>query len=223
MRVALGQITPRAGGGHPGRRGLCGRWPGRRAAGRRGGASRHRSPVAAGRAPGALEALRHAPQAAARSWTARHRRRSGPSSAPRYWARGGSWSWPSGSSSYWLAAAIALLWGGRTVGRRAGRRSGRRWGDRAGRRSALLAAATAATALGRDRVSRRLLTSGAPRVALDHGDLANPTSNPIYAEVGYRRVGDWEHRRFGNQSGRCLKPGPNLADISSDGGSRRRD
>jgi len=23
-------------------------------------------------------------------------------------------------------------------------------------------------------------------------DLANPTSNKIYAEVGYRRVGDWE-------------------------------
>jgi len=23
-------------------------------------------------------------------------------------------------------------------------------------------------------------------------DLANPTSNKIYAEVGYRRTGDWE-------------------------------
>jgi uncharacterized protein len=27
-------------------------------------------------------------------------------------------------------------------------------------------------------------------------DLANPTSNKIYAEVGYRRIADWEQREF---------------------------
>ena len=27
-------------------------------------------------------------------------------------------------------------------------------------------------------------------------DLANPTSNKIYAEVGYRRVGAWEQHAF---------------------------
>lgn len=41
------------------------------------------------------------------------------------------------------------------------------------------------------------------RLALEDGlrcalftDLANPTSNKIYAEVGYRRVADWEEMRF---------------------------
>jgi predicted GNAT family acetyltransferase len=41
------------------------------------------------------------------------------------------------------------------------------------------------------------------RLALEDGlrcalftDLANPTSNKIYAEVGYRRVADWEEIRF---------------------------
>jgi RimJ/RimL family protein N-acetyltransferase len=39
--------------------------------------------------------------------------------------------------------------------------------------------------------SRRALASDADRCML-FTDLANPTSNKIYAEVGYRRVGDWE-------------------------------
>ena len=39
--------------------------------------------------------------------------------------------------------------------------------------------------------SRRALGSGAARCML-FTDLANPTSNNIYAEVGYRRIGDWE-------------------------------
>jgi RimJ/RimL family protein N-acetyltransferase len=40
-------------------------------------------------------------------------------------------------------------------------------------------------------VSRRALDDGAARCML-FTDLANPTSNKIYAEVGYRRCGDWE-------------------------------
>jgi predicted GNAT family acetyltransferase len=40
-------------------------------------------------------------------------------------------------------------------------------------------------------VSRRALAGGADRCML-FTDLANPTSNKIYAEVGYRRRGDWE-------------------------------
>jgi GNAT superfamily N-acetyltransferase len=40
-------------------------------------------------------------------------------------------------------------------------------------------------------LSRRALTAGARRCAL-FTDLANPTSNKIYAEVGYRRLCDWE-------------------------------
>lgn len=40
-------------------------------------------------------------------------------------------------------------------------------------------------------VSRRALAGGARRCML-FTDLANPTSNKIYAEVGYRRCGDWE-------------------------------
>ncbi|MBV9339037.1 MAG: GNAT family N-acetyltransferase [Solirubrobacterales bacterium] len=39
--------------------------------------------------------------------------------------------------------------------------------------------------------SRRALSCGAERCML-YTDLANPTSNKIYAEVGYRRIGDWE-------------------------------
>jgi RimJ/RimL family protein N-acetyltransferase len=39
--------------------------------------------------------------------------------------------------------------------------------------------------------SRRALAAGAERCML-YTDLANPTSNKIYAEVGYRRCGDWE-------------------------------
>jgi predicted GNAT family acetyltransferase len=40
-------------------------------------------------------------------------------------------------------------------------------------------------------LSRRALVAGAARCML-FTDLANPTSNKIYASVGYRRVGDWE-------------------------------
>ena len=40
-------------------------------------------------------------------------------------------------------------------------------------------------------VSRLALARGARRCML-FTDLANPTSNKIYAEVGYRRTGDWE-------------------------------
>ena len=39
--------------------------------------------------------------------------------------------------------------------------------------------------------SRRALGAGARRCML-FTDLANPTSNKIYAEVGYRRIADWE-------------------------------
>lgn len=39
--------------------------------------------------------------------------------------------------------------------------------------------------------SRRLLAGGAHTCML-FTDLANPTSNKIYAEVGYHRTGDWE-------------------------------
>ncbi|MBV9806847.1 MAG: GNAT family N-acetyltransferase [Solirubrobacterales bacterium] len=39
--------------------------------------------------------------------------------------------------------------------------------------------------------SRRALAQGAERCML-FTDLANPTSNKIYAEVGYRRIGSWE-------------------------------
>jgi len=44
-------------------------------------------------------------------------------------------------------------------------------------------------------VSRHALTNGADRCTL-FTDLENPTSNKIYAEVGYRRTGDWEEQLF---------------------------
>jgi uncharacterized protein len=43
--------------------------------------------------------------------------------------------------------------------------------------------------------SRRALADGAQRCAL-FTDLANPTSNKIYADVGYRKIADWEEHRF---------------------------
>ena len=43
--------------------------------------------------------------------------------------------------------------------------------------------------------SRRALATVADRCML-FTDLSNPTSNKIYAEVGYRRVGDWEEIEF---------------------------
>lgn len=48
--------------------------------------------------------------------------------------------------------------------------------------------------------SRRALAQGAQRCML-LTDLANPTSNKIYAEVGYRRIGDWEEYGFTGDSG----------------------
>ncbi len=44
-------------------------------------------------------------------------------------------------------------------------------------------------------VSRRALQAGAGRCML-FTDLANPTSNKIYAEVGFRAFGDWEEHEF---------------------------
>jgi RimJ/RimL family protein N-acetyltransferase len=44
--------------------------------------------------------------------------------------------------------------------------------------------------------SRRALAAGAERCML-FTDLSNPTSNKIYAEVGYRRCGAWEQHSFG--------------------------
>jgi GNAT superfamily N-acetyltransferase len=44
-------------------------------------------------------------------------------------------------------------------------------------------------------LSHRALADGAARCAL-YTDLANPTSNKIYAEVGYRRIADWEEHAF---------------------------
>jgi predicted GNAT family acetyltransferase len=47
-------------------------------------------------------------------------------------------------------------------------------------------------------LSRQLLSAGADRCLL-FTDLANATSNKIYAEVGYRRVAEWEEREFHGQ------------------------
>jgi predicted GNAT family acetyltransferase len=47
-------------------------------------------------------------------------------------------------------------------------------------------------------VSRQALAAGADRCAL-FTDLANPTSNKIYADVGYRRIADWEEHAFGQR------------------------
>jgi predicted GNAT family acetyltransferase len=44
-------------------------------------------------------------------------------------------------------------------------------------------------------LSRRLLAGGASRCML-FTDLANPTSNRIYASVGFRRIADWEEYAF---------------------------
>jgi RimJ/RimL family protein N-acetyltransferase len=44
-------------------------------------------------------------------------------------------------------------------------------------------------------VSADALATGATRCAL-FTDLANPTSNKIYADVGYRRIADWEEHAF---------------------------
>ncbi len=44
-------------------------------------------------------------------------------------------------------------------------------------------------------LSRRLLEGGAERCCL-FTDLSNPTSNRIYASVGYVRIADWEQHRL---------------------------
>jgi predicted GNAT family acetyltransferase len=44
-------------------------------------------------------------------------------------------------------------------------------------------------------LSRQALAEGATCCTLIT-DLANPTSNKIYAEVGYRRIADWEEHAF---------------------------
>lgn len=47
-------------------------------------------------------------------------------------------------------------------------------------------------------VSRQALASGAQRCAL-FTDLSNPTSNKIYADVGYRPIAEWEEHAFGDR------------------------
>jgi RimJ/RimL family protein N-acetyltransferase len=44
-------------------------------------------------------------------------------------------------------------------------------------------------------ISRHALEAGA-RACMLFTDLANPTSNKIYADVGYRRFGEWEETEF---------------------------
>ena len=44
-------------------------------------------------------------------------------------------------------------------------------------------------------ISRQALGTGADTCML-YTDLANPTSNKIYADVGYRRIAEWEERMF---------------------------
>jgi uncharacterized protein len=44
-------------------------------------------------------------------------------------------------------------------------------------------------------LSRHELDAGA-RTCILFTDLANPTSNKIYADVGYRRISDWEEQEF---------------------------
>ena len=44
-------------------------------------------------------------------------------------------------------------------------------------------------------VSRHALENGAEACML-YTDLDNPTSNKIYADIGYRRIAEWEEREF---------------------------
>jgi len=50
-------------------------------------------------------------------------------------------------------------------------------------------------------ISRHALKAGA-RTCMLYTDLANPTSNKIYADVGYRRIAAWEERVFAGVSPR---------------------
>jgi GNAT superfamily N-acetyltransferase len=54
--------------------------------------------------------------------------------------------------------------------------------------------------------SRKALREGAKACTL-FTDLANPTSNRIYAEVGYRRIGDWEEHVFSGRDPCAATPG----------------
>jgi predicted GNAT family acetyltransferase len=56
-------------------------------------------------------------------------------------------------------------------------------------------------------VSRAVLAAGARRCAL-YTDLANPTSNRIYAALGYRRVAEWEVLAFAAAGGTAQNPRP---------------
>jgi predicted GNAT family acetyltransferase len=66
--------------------------------------------------------------------------------------------------------------------------------------------------------SRRALRNGADGCML-FTDLANPTSNKIYAEVGYRRVAEWEEHELGvgrGQRDRAASPRGRPAEAASD-------
>jgi predicted GNAT family acetyltransferase len=52
-----------------------------------------------------------------------------------------------------------------------------------------------------------MLEGGARRGAL-YTDLANPTSNRIYAALGYRRVSDWEELAFAPRVRAASNPPP---------------
>ncbi|HWF33974.1 MAG TPA: GNAT family N-acetyltransferase [Solirubrobacteraceae bacterium] len=56
-------------------------------------------------------------------------------------------------------------------------------------------------------VSRAALDAGARRCAL-YTDLANPTSNRIYAALGYRRVLEWDELDFTRRSEEAPNPPP---------------
>jgi predicted GNAT family acetyltransferase len=49
--------------------------------------------------------------------------------------------------------------------------------------------------------SRKAFADGAAKCML-FTDLSNPTSNKIYAEIGYRRVADWEEHVFDRTASR---------------------
>ncbi len=70
--------------------------------------------------------------------------------------------------------------------------------------------------------SRRALAEGVRRCLL-FTDLANPTSNKIYAEVGYRRVADWEEHAFQPASPVSVGVQPGEGDLLQDELDGRRD
>ncbi len=56
-------------------------------------------------------------------------------------------------------------------------------------------------------LSRAVLDAGARRCML-YTDLANPTSNRIYAAIGYRRVAEWEEIAFARGAHAAANPPP---------------